>query len=111
VICDVGDVVVVPFPFIDRPIARRRPALVLTTEEFSAANGRAVLAMITTGAGSSWPSDIEIGDRDSADLMHRSVVRWKLFTLPNSAILRRPGALGSADRAAVQRGARLALAP
>ncbi|MBZ0227283.1 MAG: type II toxin-antitoxin system PemK/MazF family toxin [Bauldia sp.] len=110
-ICDFGDVVAVPFPFVDRPILKRRPALVLTARAFNADNGQSVLAMITTAAGSSWPSDIEISDGEGAGLMHRSVVRWKLFTLENGALLRKLGTLGSNDRAAVARFARLRLAP
>lgn len=100
-ICSFGDVVVVPFPFVDEPILKRRPALVLSNENFNAENGQSILAMITTGARSAWPSDVSISDTASAGLTHRSVVRWKLFTLPNQSILRRAGALGTKDRLVV----------
>lgn len=109
-ICDFGDVVVVPFPFVDLPIVKRRPALVLSAETFNDANGQTVLAMITTGAGSRWPSDIEIADRDTAGILHASVVRWKVFTLPNQSILRRAGALALKDRNAVAKAARTVFA-
>ena len=109
-ICDFGDVVVVAFPFVDRPIAKVRPAVVLSKQDFNAANDHSVLAMITTGARSAWPSDIEIRDRAGAGIDHRSVVRWKLFTLPNQLITRPIGKLGAADRAAVARTARSSLA-
>jgi mRNA interferase MazF len=98
VICEF-DVVVVPFPFVDLPIRKARPALVFSGESFNAGNGHTVLAVITTGAGSSWPSDIEIADDAAAGLAHRSVIRWKLFTLPNRIILRRVGTLGPKDQA------------
>jgi mRNA interferase MazF len=62
--------------------------------------------MITTGAGSEWPTDIAISDNAAAGLTHPSVIRWKLFTLPNRIILRRLGALGAKDQAAVKKGAR-----
>ncbi|HMN86555.1 MAG TPA: type II toxin-antitoxin system PemK/MazF family toxin [Bauldia sp.] len=103
--------VAVPFPFVDRPIVKRRPALVLSAENFNAGNGQTVLAMITTGAGSSWPSDIVIGDSDAAGLPHRSVIRWKVFTLPNDALLRKLGSLAGVDREAVRGAARSTLAP
>jgi mRNA interferase MazF len=106
VICEFADVVVVPFPFVDLPIAKRRPALVLSSESFNADNDHSVLVMITTAAGSSWPSDLAIADGDAAGLMRRSVIRWKLFTLPNRIILRRLGALADKDRSAVKRSAR-----
>ena len=45
VICEECDVVVVPFPFVDRAEAQRRPALVLSKKRFNR-NGHTVLAMI-----------------------------------------------------------------
>ncbi|MEX0859826.1 MAG: type II toxin-antitoxin system PemK/MazF family toxin [Cucumibacter sp.] len=97
-ICEFGDVVVVPFPFVERPISKRRPALVFSTRAFNTENDHSALAMITTAAGSIWPSDIEIADGASAGIAHRSYIRWKLFTLPNRLILRRLGHLGERDR-------------
>ena len=108
-ICDFADVVVVPFPFVDRPIMKRRPAMVISTADFNAENGQSILAMITTGATSSWPSDVPITDGQSAGLAHQSVVRWKLFTLPNPLIVRRVGRLAPTDQATVARTARKAL--
>lgn len=105
-ICDFGDVVVVPFPFVDLPISKRRPALVFSNESFNADNDHSVLAMITTGIGSTWPSDLPISDKASAGLLHDSVVRWKLFTLPNSIILKQLGRLGERDRSAAKRMSR-----
>ena len=109
-ICDFADVVVVPFPFVDRPITKRRPALVLSGELFNAGNGHSILAMITTAARTNWPSDIELSARADAGLDHRSVVRWKLFTLPNDLIVRQLGKLAGKDKAAVVRAARATLA-
>ncbi len=110
-ICDFGDVVVVPFPFVDRPIAKRRPAVVLSAEDFNRDNDQSILLMITTAAASHWPSDIRISDGVEAGLSHQSVVRWKAFTLPNLAILRRIGQLGERDKELVRRTARRSLAP
>jgi mRNA interferase MazF len=110
VICNFGDVVVVPFPFVDRPIVKRRPALVLSGREFNGSNGHSLFLMITTGAGSHWPSDREIGDGDSTGLSHPSLIRWKAFTLPNQAILRRIGRLAAADLSSIEEQVRVSLA-
>jgi mRNA interferase MazF len=95
----------VPFPFTDHPVAKRRPAAVLSSRAFNDENGHAVLAMITTGARSAWPSDIALTDLGTAGVQHPCVVRWKLFTLPNGLILRKLGALATKDRLAVFNGA------
>jgi mRNA interferase MazF len=111
VICDFGDVVVVPFPFVDRPIAKRRPALIFSNHDLNADNGHSALAMITTATRSTWPSDIEIADIGNAGLAHQSLIRWKIFTLPNQLILARLGELGISDRQAVVEFARRSFAP
>jgi mRNA interferase MazF len=111
VICDFGDVVVVPFPFVNRPIAKRRPAMVLSNARFNDDNGQTVVTMITSALSSSWPSDIAIEDALSAGLAHASTIRWKLFTVPNELILRRAGSLATADRRRALSAARRYLAP
>lgn len=100
-ICEFGDVVVVPFPFLERPVSKRRPALILSSLAFNETNLHSIFAMITTGAHSNWPSDHRIGNLESAGLHHSSVVRFKLFTLPNDFILRQVGALAAPDRIAM----------
>lgn len=95
-----GDVVVVPFPFTDRNTSKRRPALVCSSREFNVASRHLVLAMITTATRSIWPGDVPICDREASGLPAPSVVRWKLFTLDASLVLRRAGALSAGDRAA-----------
>ncbi len=93
------DVLTALFPFIDVPVRKPRPVKVLSNGTFNTANGPVVSAMITTGIGSHWPSDHLIIDLTAAGLKHPSVVRCKLFTLPNTQIGRRIGHLAEADRA------------
>ena len=97
-ICDFGDVVVVPFPFVDFAATKRRPSLVLSHTSFNGTHGHSICAMITTAIRSKWPSDVAIKDLKLAGLNRPCVVRWKLFTLPNDFILRRTGKLASHDR-------------
>lgn len=75
-----------------------RPAVALSNADFNADNGQTILAMITTGARSSWPSDMPIADLAAAGLSHASVVRLKLFTLPNQLLLKQTGRLSRTDQ-------------
>ena len=95
-----GDVVIVPFPFTDRDAVKRRPALVCSSAAFNRQARHVVLAMITTSTHSAWPCDVPIQDLDTSGLPAPSVVRWKLFTLDASFVLRRAGALSARDRTA-----------
>ena len=101
------DVVVVPFPFTDGPVAKRRPALVLSrTETFGGPSGYSVMAMITSAKHSPWPLDVEVSNLDAAGLPAPSVVRMKLFTLDHRLVLRTAGRLSDADVAGVRRAVR-----
>ncbi len=96
------DVVVVPFPFTDRLASRRRPALIVSSERFQADHEQSILAMITT-TRSEWPSDVSIRRWREAGLHVPCSVRFKLFTLDNSLILRRVGRLAERDREAARK--------
>ena len=104
-----GDVVVVPFPFSERDAAKRRPALVCSSLEFNDSAHHVVLAMITTAAHKKWPGDVALRDLAGTGLSVASIVRWKLFTLDASLILRRAGAISTRDRTLCRKRQPLAL--
>ncbi|MBI3796525.1 MAG: type II toxin-antitoxin system PemK/MazF family toxin [Deltaproteobacteria bacterium] len=107
-ICDLWDVVVVPFPFTEKAGAKRRPALVLSSKAFNE-NGHTVLAMITTKSHAPWPGDINIEDLSLAGLQLPCIVRLKIFTLDNRLIIRCAGRLAEKDRKSVENSLRLYL--
>ncbi len=94
-------VVRVPFPFTDRAVQRRRPALVLSSPSFQRGSAHVLLAMITTAKHSNWPLDWPIQDLASAGLRQACVVRLKLFSLDERLILGWLGRLAPADRSGV----------
>jgi len=102
-VCDPGDVAIVPFPFTDLSVAKTRPALVLSARTLNDTSGNTVFAMITTAARSHWPQDVPLSDAAAAGLMAASIVRMKLFTLDNRLISRKIGTLSNRDRQAVRR--------
>lgn len=95
-------VVVVPFPFSDRPGAKRRPAVVVSSAVFNAEHHQVVCAMITSAPGPDWPSDVHLESWRETGLSVRCRVRFKLFTLDHSLILDRIGALSGPDARAVR---------
>jgi len=89
-VCDAGDVVIVPFPFTDGPETKRRPALVISPSDFNRASGHAIMAMITAADRSSWPGDVPL-DRDTSDqlgLTKPCIIRMKFFTIDNRLIIK-----------------------
>lgn len=103
------DIVIVPFPFTERPIAKRRPAVMVSVSRFNADHTGKVLAMVTT-AGARWPSDVALQDWQQAGLHVACWVRFKLFTLDDHLIDRKAGTLSIRDAQAVQAGLRQCLA-
>jgi mRNA interferase MazF len=95
-ICNRYDVVVVPFPFTDKPETKKRPALVLSNVDFNGSN-HTILGMITTKNFPAWPGDSQIRDYETAGLKTPCLVRLKLFTLDNRLILRKIGHLSHND--------------
>lgn len=102
-ICDRFDTAVIPFPFAEKPIIKRRPAVVLSGRAFNQASGSTLMGMITTAKVTDWPSDLNISDLFTAGLSVACLIRMRLTTIPNDLILRRLGRLGPMDRLACER--------
>jgi hypothetical protein len=96
------DVATALFPFTDAAVRKPRPMLVISHGDFNLIHDHVVGCMITTGAGSHWPTDHRIEDIRATGLTHTSLVRWKVFTLPVALLGRRIGVLAECDRRAVE---------
>ncbi len=96
------DVVITPFPYVDRPMVVARPGVVLTDwDAFGYATGIALVAMITSARHSSWPLDTPITDLAGAGLRVPCLVRMKLNSIDGTLIGQKIGHLDAVDIAAV----------
>lgn len=96
------DVVVVPFPYVELPVDKRRPALVVSRPDVEADHGWLWLAMITSAPGPLRLGDAVLADLKAAGLTRACRVRTaKLATLDRATVVRRTGALSDEDRAGV----------
>jgi len=71
----VWDIVKVPFPYTDRPVRQRRPALVVAAGELETAHGLLWLVMVTSAANRGWPGDVLVSDLAVAGLPIPSIIR------------------------------------
>lgn len=71
----VWDVVKVPFPYTNRPVQQRRPALVVACQGGGAMPALLWVLMITSAAHRRWPHDVAISDTVEAGLPAPSIVR------------------------------------
>ncbi len=109
-ICKRYEVAVIPFPFAEIPVVKRRPTIVISGQSFNEANGSTLVAMITSTTQSTWPSDVPIRDLGSAGLKIACKVRWRLTTVPNDLIIRVMGEVTGEDRLACERQLAMMLA-
>ena len=105
-IFDVWDIVKVPFPYMDRPVRQRRPALVVVAGEIEVAHGLLWLLMITSAENRGWPDDVGILDLDGAGLPAPSIVRPAKIATVDARDAQRLGTLSIVDREAVAAGLR-----
>jgi mRNA interferase MazF len=86
-----GDVVVVPFPYVDKLAEKRRPALVVSSDAFNARQSLVWVAMITSADNKPWPDDVQF-QLEGTGLASASVIRTsKITTIERSRILRVSG--------------------
>jgi mRNA interferase MazF len=104
-IFDLWDIVKVPFPYTDRPVRQRRPALVVAGE-IEVAHGLLWLLMITSAENRGWPDDVGISDLDGAGLPAPSIVRPAKIATVDARDAQRLGTLSIVDREAVAAGLR-----
>src|SRR5260370_843944 len=93
---DAFDIVVVPFPYADRLVEKRRPALVISNRRL-APYGLIWVAMITSAPNAPWSCDVTIANLARAGLPAPSVVRTaKIACIEPARIERRAGRLDKA---------------
>jgi mRNA interferase MazF len=95
---EVWDIVKVPFPYTNRPIQQRRPALVVAVPNVPGAPDLLWVLMVTSAANRAWPGDVVISDLAVAGLPAASVVRSAKIATIEVQDVERIGALARDDR-------------
>ncbi len=98
---EVWDVVKLPFPYTNRPVQQRRPALVVACHRAPGMPGLLWVVMITSAAHRRWPHDVEITDLTAAGLPAPSIVRPTKIATLEADDAEQAGQLPRPDRRAV----------
>lgn len=109
-IFDRFDVVSVPFPYTDRPVRQRRPALVVSQPAHQQATGLVWVVMVTAAENRGWPRDVAIANPSRAGLSIPSVIRPAKIATIEAAQAHRIGKVTESERRAVQSSIRAILA-
>lgn len=94
-----GDIIFGKFPFSDGTGFKKRPALVISTNEYNESRSDIMIMPITSQLTS--VDSFEIRNWDQVGLRHPSEIRYKIATIPQSFIIRRLGHLNRGPLKAV----------
>jgi mRNA interferase MazF len=95
---EVWDLIKVPFPYTNRPVQQRRPALVVAIPDTPGGPALLWVLMVTSAANRGWAGDVMVSDLAMAGLPAASVVRSAKIATIAAADAERIGALPATDR-------------
>lgn len=97
---ELGDLVLVPFPFADLTGIKKRPAVIVSTAEYHRQR-RDIIIMAVTSQFRPTAGDVPVAEWEAAGLIKPSVLKPVLATIARDRIIRRLGRLGPRDRNAL----------
>jgi len=97
--CSFGDVVLVPFPFTDQTSAKKRPAIVVSSDAYHLERQDVIVVAVTSRvAAAPRTGDVTVTGWREAGLLKPSVIKPVFSTIETGLILRTLGALRSDDQ-------------
>lgn len=105
-----GDVVLVPFPFTDQTGTKKRPAIVVSSQDYGQRRRDLIIMAVTSQIRPAAVfGEVVIGEWQKAGLLQASVTKPILATIEKGLVVRKLGQLQDADRKAVERALGLIL--
>lgn len=105
-----GDIVFVPFMFTDKAVTKRRPAIIVSSEDYHSSRQEVIVAAVTSNLSrGAMAGDHSLQDWQEAGLPKPSMATGILRTLKQAMIIRKVGSLTTGDMRAVSDALSLAL--
>lgn len=97
--CSFGDVVLVPFPFTDQTAAKKRPAVVVSSDAYHRERLDVIVVAVTSRLATDLKTgDVTVGLWHEAGLLKPSLIKPVFATIEKGLILRTLGTLTSDDQ-------------
>lgn len=94
-----GDILLVPFPFTDQTSTKKRPTVVISSDEYNSQKPDLIVMAITSQFNASAGfGEMIIADWKSAGLLKPSVIKPVITTIEKSLVIRKLGKLPESDR-------------
>lgn len=99
-----GDIVLVPFPFTDQSTAKRRPAVVVSSQGYHRERPDLIIMAVTSQIRSAAGiGEVTVRDWQAAGLLKPSAIKPVIATVERGLVIRRLGRLKDPDREALRR--------
>lgn len=98
-----GDVVLVPFPFSDQSAIKKRPAVVISSNDYNRISQDIVIMAITSQTAKAFGAgECLLEDWRLAGLLKPSAIKPAISTIEQSLVLRKLGNLSPKDRVSLE---------
>jgi len=99
-----GDILLVPFPFTDQSITKKRPAVVVSSKAYNHQRPDIIIMAVTSQMRSAdYFGDVAISDWRQAGLLKPSVIKPIFTIVEKGLILRKLGRIVTQDRSTLQK--------
>jgi mRNA interferase MazF len=99
-----GDVVLVPFPFSDQTTAKKRPAVIISSDTYNDASQDVVIMAITGHTrGHIGVGECLIENWQGAGLLKSSAVKSAISTIEKRLVLKKLGSLSPKDLSSLEK--------
>ena len=99
-----GDVILVPFPFSDQTVTKKRPAIIVSSDTYNSTSQDVVIMAITGQIrGRIGVGEFMIEDWQGAGLLRPSVVKSAISTIEQRLVVKMLGRLSSKDLSTLER--------
>ncbi len=100
--CNRGDVILVPFPFSDQSAAKKRPAIIISSDAYNGISQDTVIMAVTGQIrGHIGVGEFLIEDWQGAGLARPSAVKSAISTIEQRLVMKTLGKLSSKDLSAL----------
>jgi mRNA interferase MazF len=96
-----GEIILVPFPYMDFSASKQRPAVVMSSASYNATHPDVILAPITSRR-SGTPDEVAVTDWRAAGLIKPSAIKPILASFEIPLVIRKLGTLSDIDRVQVR---------
>lgn len=98
-----GDIVLVPFPFTDQSAAKKRPAVVISSEAYHQQRQDLIIMAVTSQVKSAQSvGETFVQDWQDAGLLKPSVIKPVITTIERSLVINQLGQLKGNDQTALR---------